>query len=199
MGYGNNNIWYNKKKISEKNYQLIIIKEKIMTKKITTFAIFTALMVVGGYIFYFIASSIPIPGSKFIFMGPYLTCVMILPLIRYPKFGTLSLINLAFGGVMFILSPWMTVAIVVSGVAADFIMLIPIEMKARQVLSMGIYNGMSLLTSFFISNYITGNLLYNALSYQGVLIAFIISAAAGMLGGYGGIRIARTYLRLQKY
>lgn len=170
-----------------------------MTKKLTTFAIFTALMVVGGYIFYFISSSIPIPGSKFIFMGPYLTCVMILPLIRYPKFGTLSLINLAFGGIMFILSPWMTVAIVVSGIIADFIMLIPIAMKIRQVLSMGIYNGMSLLTSFFISNYVTGNALYKVLDFQGVLIAFLVSVGAGIVGGYAGMRIDSTYLRLRKY
>lgn len=169
-----------------------------MTKKITTIAIFTALMVVGGYIFYFISSTIPIPGSKFIFMGPYLTCVMVLPLIRYPNFGTLSLINLVFGGIMFILSPWMTLSIVVSGIVADFIMILPLWVKLKQLLSMGIYNGMSVLASFYISNYITGNVIYRVLSFKGLLIAVVLAIVTGVLGGYAGMKINKTYLKFKK-
>lgn len=166
-----------------------------MTKKITTFGIFTALMVVGGYILYFVSRAIPIPGSKFIFMGPYLTFVMILPLIRYPRFGTITLINLAFGGVMFILSPWMTLAIIVSGIAADIIMLLPIWMKIKQLLSMGVYNGMSALTSFYVSNYITGNMINEILSFKSLLVLLVLAIITGILGGYAGLKVDKIYLR----
>lgn len=169
-----------------------------MTRKITTLAIFAALMVVGGYFFYSISNIIPIPGSKFIVMGPYLTFVMIMPLIRYPKFGTLSLINMVFGGLMLIISPWMTLAIFVSGVLADIIMLIPIKQKVKQIVAMGIYNGVSLLTSFYVTNYITGNALYQILNINILIIALIIAFISGALGGYAGIYVDKKYLKLRK-
>ena len=165
-----------------------------MTRRITTFAIFTALMVVGGYIFYLISSAIPIPGSKFVFMGPYLTCVMSSLLIRYPRFGTLSLINMVFGGIMFILSPWMTLAIIVSGVVADFIMILPIWMKAKQLLSMGVYNGMSVLTSFYVGTYITGNVIYKILDLKVLIIAVVLAVITGIFGGYMGLKLNKRFV-----
>lgn len=168
-----------------------------MAKKITMFGIFTALMVVGGYILYFISKIISIPGSKFIFMGLYLTLVMILPLNRYPRFGTLSLINLVFGGVMFILSPWMTLAIIVSGIISDFVMLLPIWKNVKALLAMGVYNGMSFLTSFYISNYITGNLVYRILNFEVFLVVLVLTVITGILGGYAGLRLDKIYLKLK--
>ena len=169
-----------------------------MTKRITTLAIFTALMIIGGYILYSISKLLPIPGSKFIVMGPYLTFVMILPLIRYPKFGTLSLINLVFGGIMVILSPWMMLAIVVSGILADCVMLLSIKIKVKQLLAMGIYNGISLLTSVYITNYVTGNVLYKIMNLKALLAAFTIAVITGALGGYCGLKIDKSYLKIRK-
>jgi len=166
-----------------------------MTRKITTFAIFIALMIIGGYILYFISTAIPIPGSKFIIMGPYITLVMSLPLIRYPRFGTLSLINLGFGGLMVIFSPWMTLAIVVSGIVADCVILLPIWAKAKQLLALGVYNGISLLTSVYITNYITGNQLYRIINLKALIVAFVIAVLTGILGGYAGQKIDKIYLR----
>ncbi|MBU3157569.1 hypothetical protein [Clostridium estertheticum] len=40
-------------------------------------------------------------------------------LVSYPRFGTLSMINLVFGLLMVIFGPWMTLAIIISGVLAD--------------------------------------------------------------------------------
>jgi hypothetical protein len=166
-----------------------------MTRKLTTIAIFTTIMVTGGYVFYLIANLLPVPGSKFIVMGPYLTCVMILPLIRYPRFGTLSLINFVFGGVMFILSPWMTLAIIISGIAADLVMLLPVWTKVKQVLAMGVYNTASLLTSAYVTNYITGNVLYKILNFETLLLTSAIAFIAGALGGYAGLRVNKLYLK----
>lgn len=169
-----------------------------MTRKITTFGIFIASMIVGGYILYFLSSLVPIPGSKFIVMGPYLTFSMTFLLIRYPRFGTLSLINLVFGGIMFILSPWMTLAILVSGVLADLMMILPIWLKAKLLLAMGVYNGVSLLTSFYISNYITGNALYKILNFEALLVGLALAVITGMLGGYMGLKVNKKYLKLEK-
>jgi len=166
-----------------------------MIKKTTTFAIFAALMVVGGFVLYSVSKLMPIPGSKFIVMGPYLTFVMIMPLIRYPRFGTLSLINIVFGCLMFILNPWMTLSIIVAGVLADCAMLLPIRIKAKMLLAMGIYNGASLLTSFYVTNYITGNALYKILNFKVLLVALIITIIAGALGGYAGIKVDKLYLK----
>jgi energy-coupling factor transport system substrate-specific component len=169
-----------------------------MTRKITTFAIFTALMVIGGYILYFITKLLPIPGSKFIVMGPYLTFILMLILIRYPRFGTMTLINVVFGGVMFIISPWMTLSIVVSGLVADCAMLLPIWLKAKQLLSMGIYNGMSLLTYVYVTNYITGNMLYKVLNFEILIFTLAFAFITGILGAYVGIKVDKKYLKFQK-
>ncbi len=169
-----------------------------MTRKITFFGIFTASMLVGGYMLYFMSKLMPIPGSKFIIMGSYLTFVMSLPLIRYPNYGTLTLINLVLGGIMFVVSPWMMLAIVLAGIVADFIMLLPIGLKSKQVLAMGVYNGVSLLTSIYISNYVTGNVLYKLLNFQGTLVIVALSVFTGMIGGYMGIKVNKKYLKLGK-
>jgi hypothetical protein len=116
-------------------------------KKITTFAIFIALMIVGGYILTFTSKSIPIPCNNFIVMSPYLTLVMILMLVSYPRFGTLSMINLVFRLLMVIFSPWMTLAIIISGVLADFTLLLPLEAKYYSSTSTSINN---LSICFFI-------------------------------------------------
>jgi energy-coupling factor transport system substrate-specific component len=166
-----------------------------MTKKLTTFALFVALMVTGGYILYTLSKLVPIPGSKFVVMGPYLTFVMTLPLLRYPRFGTVTLINLTFGGVMLIINPWMTLTIVVSGLSADLVMLLPIKLKVKQLLTMGIYNGMSLMTSVYVSNYVTGNALYKIFSFEMLLLSFILAIITGMLGGLAGINVDKKYLK----
>lgn len=168
-----------------------------MARKIATIGIFTAAMIVGGYVLYFISSLIPIPGSKFIIIGPYLTFAMTMPLIRYPRFGTLSLINLAFGGIMIIMSPWMTLAIIVSGLLADLMMLLPIWLKLKQVIAMGVYNGVSLLTSFYISNYITGNALYKILNFESLLVGVVLAVLTGILGGYMGLQVNKKYLKFK--
>ena len=91
-------------------------------------------MMVGGYILTFTSKSIPIPCNKFIVMSPYLTLVMILMLFSYPRFGTLSMIILVFGLLMVIFTPWMTLAIIISGVLADFTLLLPLATKTIPVL-----------------------------------------------------------------
>ncbi len=169
-----------------------------MTRKVTTLAMFSVLMVVGGYILYFISRIIPIPGSKFIIMGPYLTLIMMLPLARYPRYGTLSLINIVFAGIMLIFSPWMSLTIIVSGLAADCVMLLPLWRKLKLLLSMGIYNGVSLLSSIYITSYVTGNVLYRMLSIEVLLTILAVAILMGMLGGYAGLRIDELYLKRYK-
>lgn len=166
-----------------------------MAKKLTTITLFTVLMLVGGYVLYFISNILPLPGSKFIVMGPYLTFVMTIPVIRYPRFGTISIMNCVFGGLMLIYTPWMTLAIVLSGIAADFMMLLPIKQKGRLLMSMGLYNGMSLLTSVVITNFITGNAIYRIMNIPVLLGVFILAFITGSVGGYAGIKLNNRYLK----
>jgi hypothetical protein len=63
---------------------------------------------------------------------------MILMLVSYTRFGTLSMINLAFGLLMVIFSPWMTLAIIISGVLADFTLLLPLATKTIPVVNSSI-------------------------------------------------------------
>lgn len=166
-----------------------------MARKVATFGIFTALMILGGSILYFISKLLPIPGSKLIVMGPYLTLILTLVINRYPRFGTISVINFVFGALMIIISPWMTFSIIVTGIISDIIMLLPIWFKVKQLLAMGVYNGMSLLTSVYIANYITGNTVFIILDPKVIIIATIIAFITGILGGYAGLKVDKIYIR----
>lgn len=165
-----------------------------MLRKWLVFSNFVVIMVVGGYFAYFISTLIPIPGSKFITLGPFLTFVIMIPLERYPKFGTISIINIVFGLIMFMMSPWMTVAIIMSGILADLIMLSPINGWRKNVIALGVYNGLSFIISFWITNFVTGNLLYNVMGMKPLIVACILSFFTGAAGAYLGRRVSLRYL-----
>jgi len=156
---------------------------------------FVVIMVVGGYMLYLLSTAVPLPGSKFIFMGPFLTFVMMIPLERYPKFGTLSIINGIFGLVMLVISPWMTLAIIIAGVVSDLLMLLPIKMKIRCISALGVYNMVSLLVSVYITNSVTGNMLYEIVSPTALIVATIISFLTGALGANLGNYVNKKYLK----
>lgn len=165
-----------------------------MLKKWLVFSNFVVIMVVGGYLAYLLSNVVPLPGSKFLVMGPFLTFILMIPLERFPKFGTISIINLVFGMILFILSPWMTLAVVSSGFTADFLMLIPSTHWLKRVLSLGIYNVMSFYTSLYVTNVITGNLLYNVVGPVTMAIVGLLCFLLGMLGAYLGRIVNIKYL-----
>ena len=165
-----------------------------MLRKWLIFSNFIVIMVIGGYLAYLTSTLIPIPGSKFLVMGPFLTLVLMIPLERFPKFGTLSLINLVFGMILLMLTPWMTLAIVVSGFTSDLIMLLPVKHWFKRVFSLGIYNLMSFYTSLYVTHVITGNLLYNVIGPIAMVAVGVLCLILGMTGAYLGRLINKKYL-----
>lgn len=169
-----------------------------MLKKWLVFANFVVIMVIGGYLAYLLSTVIPIPGSKFLIMGPFLTLVLMIPLERYPKLGTLSIINLVFGLVLFMITPWMTLAIVVSGLAADLAMLFPTSHWIKRVVALGVYNTVSFGSTFYITNFITGNHLYVVVGPFMIAGILVLTFLAGVLGALAGRWIHMKYLRKVK-
>jgi len=165
-----------------------------MLKKWLVISNFVVIMIIGGYLAYLLSTAIPLPGSKFLVMGPFLTFILMIPLERFPKFGTISVINFVFGMILFMLTPWMTLAILVSGTVSDLFMLIPSTHWFKRVFSLGIYNLLSFYTSLFVTNIITGNLLYNVVGPVAMTIVGLICFFMGMLGAYLGRKINIKYL-----
>ncbi len=97
---------------------------KISTRQLTYDALTLALLIVGGFILYYISSVVPVPGAKFLLMAPYLTIVLYYPVKRSPTPGTISLINLGFAALLSLMSFFMGIAIVLSGVLTDLTVLV---------------------------------------------------------------------------
>ncbi|GAU79144.1 hypothetical protein F3D3_3782 [Fusibacter sp. 3D3] len=127
-------------------------------------------------------------------MGPFLTFVLMIPLERFPNFGTLSMINFIFGMILLILTPWMTLAIIISGFVSDLFMLIPVKHWFKRVFSLGIYNLMSFYTSLYVTHVITGNLLYNVVGPLMIVFIGVVCLVVGMCGAYFGRVVNQKYL-----
>jgi len=166
---------------------------KISTRQLTYDALTLTLLIVGGYVLYYLSKVIPLPGAKFLLMAPYLTIVLYYPVKRSPKPGTISLINLGFAALLSIMSLFMGVAIVLSGVLTDLTVILLFreyntEWKRR--LGIAFYPAYAMLTSLFITDFITGKRLYGQFGFWPVIIMTIATYVLGYAGAVLGNVIA---------
>lgn len=165
-----------------------------MLKKLIIFAQFVVILIVGGYVAYVMSKGIPIPGGKFLMIGPFLTLVLMVLLERFPKYGSLTLVNAVFALVMIFVTPWMSAAILLSGALGDLVNLIPINHWIKRATSLGVYNLVSLLSSVYISIFVTGNVLYGLFTPTLLLIIGLLSFLLGFMGAAYGRKINAKYL-----
>ncbi|WP_425447402.1 hypothetical protein [Dethiothermospora halolimnae] len=166
---------------------------KYTTKEITFIALTAALMVVVGYVLYSVSAILPIPGSKFIIHSSFLSFVLTLPVVHIRKIGTISMINFVFSFIMFFISPYMGLAILTSGLFTEivgFLIFRNYNSSKKVLFTVALYPVFSLLTSFFVTNYITGNTIYLVIGNKLTLIVLsIIIYGLGLLGSYSALKI----------
>ncbi|OPJ54955.1 hypothetical protein [Alkalithermobacter paradoxus] len=163
------------------------------TREITLIGISVSLMIIIGYVFYTMASIIIIPGSRYVLMAPLLGFMFCIPLFNIRKIGTISLVSLVFGLIMMFINIFMSVAIISSGILTDtvsYILFRNYNNNKSIICTSAFYPLFSLVTSFWVSNYITGNKAYLMINKLYILISVsIITYILGLIGSYFGYKV----------
>jgi len=171
---------------------------KLSTRQLTYDALTLTLLIVGGVVLYYLSKVIPFPGAKFLLMAPYLTIVLYYPVKRSPKPGTITVINLGFASLLSLVSLFMGLAIVLSGLLTDlsvFILFRQYDSKWKRRFGIAFYPAYAMLTSLFITDFITGKHLYGNFGLWPALIMTIITYALGIAGAVLGEIIERRVSR----
>lgn len=168
------------------------------TEELTFMALMVSALLVGGYVLYILSKTIPLPGSKFVIMAPYLSLVMYLSINHLKKTWTMTIISIVFGMVISIFSLFMGIAIIVAGILSDLTGLI-LPNKLVPQLSLKIvassYSFWSFAVSLFITDFITGNVLYGAFGPLSFIAMGVLVFSLGYLGTLIG---SITSLRIKK-
>ena len=155
------------------------------TREITIISIISVITVVIGYILYIIGSFIPLPGHKLIILAPFLGFMIYIPVYITKKNGVIIGLSIIFAFLMFPINFLMSLAIFLAGISTEFISIIffrNYNVKWKRIGSAGFYPVASLFWAFIVSNYFTGNLLYQVIAgWQGIFL-FIFVYILGIIG-----------------
>ena len=171
------------------------------SKDIANMGIAVALLFVTGYVVYIISKPLILPGAKFLLMAPLLSFVQFFPLIRRPKATTLLLLNTGFAILLALMSPLMSVAILLSGLLSSMVYgtalkLFGVDWAIRMSLSS--YSVWAMLISFYISLELTGLKIYG--DSWSLLLVFVAIGCL-ILGWFGtvfGYRISNRMYPVNK-
>lgn len=168
-------------------------------KHITTMGIAIALLFVTGYVVYLITKPLLLPGAKFLLMAPLLSFLQFFPMALRPKGTSLLLLNLGFAAILAVMSPLMSIAILLSGLfsAGVYGLLRPL-IKEEQAIhwSLSAYPPFAMLVSFYISVEITGLNIYG--DQWNLLVALVALGclALGRVGTHAAhLFVLRTHIK----
>ncbi len=173
---------------------------KRSTRQLTEGAFTLALLVVGGAVLYYLSALVPIPGSKFLLMAPYLSLALYAPVKRAPKPGVISIINLGFAALLSFFSVFMGLAIALSGILTDLTTVFLFRAYDRpwkRRWGIAFYPAYAFLTSLFITDFITGRHLYGTFGpwpiFIGALMTYALGYGGALLGEHIGHRLNKMH------
>lgn len=165
---------------------------KFKTSDITYMSFSIILLITGGFFLYYMSLVFPVPGSKFIIMSAYLSLVLFFPIKKIQKIGVMSLISIIFGLILSIFTLFMGISIILTGILADITTLIFLRnynTNKKIILSASFYPLYAYITSIYITNFVTGNLLYNIVELPIFILVGLIIFILGIIGSFIGYKI----------
>lgn len=160
-------------------------------REISLIGITVALIVVLGFIFYFSSYILPLPGSKFIMMAPFLAFMYTIPLVKINKKGVILVISLLFAVMMSFITIIMGIAILSAGILTEitFNFLKKYKKKDQIIFSTPFFPLYSFLSFILLSELILGHQLINKISGLIFIIMGIVIYALGILGSKAAIKL----------
>ncbi len=156
------------------------------TKETALIALVAALNVVIGSVFYLAGNLLPVPGNKFLLFGPFLGFMMYVLLRTVPKRGTIFAASTVFSVLMLPFHFFMGMAIVGTGITTELgnlLLFRRFDSDRKIRWGAALYPAMAFVWAFFVSVYLTGNLVFLLVGNWWVFSLLVLSIY--LLGGLG--------------
>jgi len=150
-----------------------------------------ALIIVLGFIFYFSSYILPLPGSKFIMMAPFLAFMYTFPLIKINKNGVILILSLLFAIMMSFITVFMGIAILSAGILTEITSYIfkKYKRKTEIVFSTAFFPFYSFISFIILSEFLLGYKLLSENSSWLLIIIGITIYCLGLLGSKTAIKV----------
>ena len=169
------------------------------TNEITHIGMSVALLIGGGVGIFFLSRFFPIPGTKYLLMGPYIALIMSAVVFLFPTTHIVLKINVVLAGILSIITLYMGIAILITGTAADIVGTLLADKKFCGVAVGTTYAALTVLTSVIISKYVIGDAVFLVVDAQWIIITVLFAAILGGIGGvagrYIGMRVKYAFKR----
>lgn len=162
------------------------------TREITLIAIGIAIMIGGGIGIYTASGFIPIPGTKYALMAPFLSIVLYIVLSQIKSVFAISKFGIVFAVIMTTINPFMGIAILFTTIMTQITMLIVKGNEARAFygsISFSVFTGISGL-------FITGLRVWGQNPMFLVSAILIITLLCGAFGTIGAMTARQIKGRL---
>lgn len=169
-------------------------KLSISTKDIANIAMGIAFLICGGFLILQLSMIFPIPGTKYIFMAPFISMVIYFILQKLEVSYGLLIIGIVFGLVMGIFSIFMTIAIVITTLLSQICVLFIKNKKRRNIFGSVLFSMFMGLTALLVSKAFIGGP-YVDIPVVWIIITGVICAMFGLVGVYIAVKIF-SYIRV---
>ncbi len=156
--------------------------------------IFAAIVSVGMNVVSFIAvplaTAIPVPGARTLLIAPFYGVLMVIAILKVPRFGMPTLVAVFTGAVMLFISPTIFFFLTTSAVLSELITFVVFRgyrAKWAPVVLSGLYCGFQvpfgvLFGSIFVGDYVAAFVVTVPVMTGMFLAAFLLGALGGMVG-----------------
>jgi energy-coupling factor transport system substrate-specific component len=167
-------------------------KSKLTTSVLTQIAIAVAAIIVGGYAIYIVSSQVPLPGVKYTAMSPYLSLIIAILLISFDIKNIILIVNAVFAMLMSIISPYMGLAILSTGILTQLVdYLVPSGLKYRVHIVAASYSSFVAGTALTVSKLFIDSVVFERINGPYLLVLMGIAFVLGLFGAHFGIVIGK--------
>lgn len=154
------------------------------TKETALLGIMAAVVVVTGFLLYFLSTFFPIPGMKFVFLAPLLSFIFALILRKVNKKGTITIFSLILGGILSFITLFMGLAILFTGLLTELTGFIidSINDKKNIIYTSAFFPVYSLLTFGLITQFLLGEVFFTKDNLFLIIVVLVLVYSLGFLG-----------------
>lgn len=164
-------------------------KELTKTQIITRIAMTVAVLIAGGYAIFILSSLFPLPGVKYLLMTPYLSLIITVVLKTIHTRYVVLKINTVFALIMSIINIYMGLAILLTGICAQVVVMLLGSFKYGVQLSAASYSAFTVGSALLVSRFLIGGV-FEHISVGWIATAAVLAFAMGLLGSILGNQIA---------
>lgn len=155
---------------------------------LTYIALSVAIMIGGGFAILQFSMFFPFPGTKYMFMSPFLSTIIYVLLFKVPKPFTALKFGLVFGFIMFLINAYMGLAILLTALFTELAVFLSPHHRLKPFFGGISFSATTTMSALFVSKYLIGGV-FQEIPFLYVLIAGLISMLGGIFGTFMARRI----------